>query len=342
MWKELGISKTADAGAIRKAYAQRLRAIGADKNIAAFQRLRAAYENALAYAERAPPSPPSTDPDGNSPHDETSLEIEPGAFFPAEPGHPEASSQATISGMPLRLDGAEGTFRPEPAWQWSSAALEQGDVTGALDDYDHAVAQGLLPLGRHEAVLDDIMRVAMRDESLRPEAFLALLKRVGWNGVVGARDRLSSVRKMALLRAEAENWYLSLRRAMYSKALFRKKGLKGVFACRADRRNARMLLQEHGWWAYRISPVISADLREKMAEYRHYAQWVGHRFSPACIDRAERRLNFSARWGDPKKLQAYRILIGIGIVAFCLSVHFYGTLVLWVFVYCSRWILLFL
>jgi hypothetical protein len=49
-WNELGISPTGDAGAIRRAYAQRLRIVQAADDDAAFQRLRAAYEQALAAA----------------------------------------------------------------------------------------------------------------------------------------------------------------------------------------------------------------------------------------------------------------------------------------------------
>jgi hypothetical protein len=50
MWEELGIEPTLDAKAIRRAYAERLKSIDADADIDAFQRLRRAYEMALASA----------------------------------------------------------------------------------------------------------------------------------------------------------------------------------------------------------------------------------------------------------------------------------------------------
>src|SRR4051794_19992018 len=46
-WAILGIEPTGDAKTIRRAYAAGLRAIDADREPAAFQRLRAAYEAAL-------------------------------------------------------------------------------------------------------------------------------------------------------------------------------------------------------------------------------------------------------------------------------------------------------
>ncbi len=52
MWGELGIEPTADATVIRRAYAQRLRAIDPDRDPAAFQRLREAYEAALSSSAR--------------------------------------------------------------------------------------------------------------------------------------------------------------------------------------------------------------------------------------------------------------------------------------------------
>ena len=52
-WNELGISATSNSAAIRRAYAQRLRIVQAADDDAAFQRLRAAYEQALATATAA-------------------------------------------------------------------------------------------------------------------------------------------------------------------------------------------------------------------------------------------------------------------------------------------------
>src|SRR5438132_642378 len=53
MWDELEIAPTDDARAIRRAYAARLKRIDADRDPAAFVRLRQAYGWALRFAERA-------------------------------------------------------------------------------------------------------------------------------------------------------------------------------------------------------------------------------------------------------------------------------------------------
>src|SRR5690242_17596840 len=50
-WSELGIAPTADKMIIRRAYAARLKAIGADRDAGAFMRLREAYDQALEAAQ---------------------------------------------------------------------------------------------------------------------------------------------------------------------------------------------------------------------------------------------------------------------------------------------------
>jgi hypothetical protein len=64
VWQELGIAPTAEVREIRRAYAQRLRHTHPEDDPEGFQRLRAAYESAMAAAasetgdERAPELPP--------------------------------------------------------------------------------------------------------------------------------------------------------------------------------------------------------------------------------------------------------------------------------------------
>lgn len=62
-WRELGTPPTSDHQAIRRAYAARLKTIDADRDPAAFRRLRAAYEAALRGspwpADGMPPEAPS-------------------------------------------------------------------------------------------------------------------------------------------------------------------------------------------------------------------------------------------------------------------------------------------
>jgi hypothetical protein len=75
-WKELDLAPTNDLRAIKRAYAQRLKQTRPEDDAAGFQRLRAAYEAALAHAERRqgaarprhlslntpPPAPVGSDP----------------------------------------------------------------------------------------------------------------------------------------------------------------------------------------------------------------------------------------------------------------------------------------
>lgn len=54
IWQELGIAKTADKRAIKKAYSVRLKVVRPDSDPDGFKRLRAAYEQALAFATDYP------------------------------------------------------------------------------------------------------------------------------------------------------------------------------------------------------------------------------------------------------------------------------------------------
>jgi hypothetical protein len=59
VWAELAIAKDSDRDTIRRAYASRLRTINSEDDAEAFQRLRAAYEQALRSTAQPQPQPPS-------------------------------------------------------------------------------------------------------------------------------------------------------------------------------------------------------------------------------------------------------------------------------------------
>ena len=59
MWEVLGIARTTDKVAIRRAYAAKLRSIDSDRDPAAFIQVRQAYEAALAWSNRPKPTPAS-------------------------------------------------------------------------------------------------------------------------------------------------------------------------------------------------------------------------------------------------------------------------------------------
>jgi hypothetical protein len=174
-------------------------------------------------------------------------------------------------------------------------------------------------------VTERILRAALSDRGLSAKDYLALVKRFGWNLLPTRNDPALQLRQTVIERAEAEEWFLGLTRAAdqrfggfwLPKGWFVKQALRNLRQRRIDRRNARMLLQNRDSWFQRLSPAVTADLRGKLNHYHHYANWIGHRFDPKAIARAERMLAFDGRWGNisRKVLRFVLAIVWLGLVA---------------------------
>lgn len=293
IWNELGIAPTGDRKAVQRAYAQKLKAVKSDAE--AFKRLRAAYEAAIAQIERA----------------EWAVQeaaAEEGAAQPGDVAEDGAQREAPADMPPQDEPAAD-----DPAaqsWAAFEGVLKAKDPLGAMAVFDSAQAQGFVPLGLRDQLVEKVMAVALEDRRLSPEAYLDLVKRAGWAPSVGRLYYWSPVLQKVLARAEAEEWYLHLK-ALAEAPRRKIANLRDPSAPphweEGDRyqvKNARLLMQKPRLlWA--LQEPRAAHLAQLLAEYRLHLPWIEARI-PASRIEAIARLAQGSKW--------FRILWGGGLI----------------------------
>ena len=286
MWQELGLEPTSDATAIRRAYAQRLRAIDPDRDPAAFQRLREAYEAALAGSardkgrkprQRKPARAPAADP------------VPPDAVPP--PHAPAAPMPAAAEAQPVRparvdhqakqpQDAAETLqdYRAEakPTLDALERALDDRDAPRALALLDEAVAKGLLPLTPTPRFVARLTEVATGDPTVPAETFRRLLRTFGWDtypGRAGAAQPPALASSIGRLQAAA--WHAQL----CADADQRRFGARDV-----ERNIARVMLGRNRLLPMFGSQAVKSRIRAELAQYDQHRPWLDGRFDPARIE----------------------------------------------------------
>lgn len=169
-WQELGIAPTSDRAGIRRAYANRLKAMGPERDPAAFQRLRTAYESALRDAGERVEPPPQPRPE----------------HFRGEQEPDPATDRARAAII---------------------AALDRADAAAAFAAFETAEQHGVLALVDLEALEERLLAVASGDRKLSPEQLLRIVRRFRWDNSVHPlrRKRVSFAALDA--RLDAERWY---------------------------------------------------------------------------------------------------------------------------------------
>ncbi len=154
LWKELGLEPTQDKSVVKKAYAQKLKSLDLAKDREAFQRLRGAFEWALAYCERQ--SPPQEAPVDLEVEEEVE-EAEEGEETPESPEPPKparkmrstATRPMTVESSPLPdpreavLQAADRITEALEKGQEREAAYEL-EQTSAMEDFQSLEARWLL------------------------------------------------------------------------------------------------------------------------------------------------------------------------------------------------------
>lgn len=261
MWDELGILPTSNRGEIRRAYAICLKALDLDREPEAFQRLRAAYEEALdlAKGECAQQS----------------------ARAPAAPFVYVSETRSEVRGE------TDDTSRLEAETVAAvEDALARGHVAEAAALYQRAWAAGILRLPADEPLLERMVDAAI-DPAADPTTFRTVLALA--DGTVlrpGAVLHHSERQRKVAARLEGESWY----EGILATADGRAPGTP-----RRARRSARYLLGR-GWRLW-LSHKEEDDFDALLAAYATQCPSIGHRIAPSWIAALKRRVAGSRRRG---------------------------------------------
>ena len=276
-WEELGIAETTDGRAIRRAYAGRLRSIDQQKDPGAFQRLRGAYEWALNYAERRSQAQPDPVPQAET---ASQVPTDQPAEVLREPTPDEILTQTLVDGM--------------------REAVQSRHYDVAFDAYDKGSAQGILPFGYREYLLDAMMEAIVRDGGLSVNQFAHLLTRAGWREPPASIEPISRVRQFAMARQEADAWFVRLQSlaagdgpTMHTN--YQPKWLWRWLPKFIERRNAGLFFG--GPPIPKLMQLSADDLRRKLFDYRKREAWLNGRIDPADAARARAVLAQHDRYG---------------------------------------------
>jgi TPR repeat protein len=279
-WDELGIAETAEAGAIKRAYAARLKQVRPDEDPAGFARLRAAYEAALAWAARAPRQPVSVAVEpGPQAEPDTAAPCEPVAAKPRPPS-PGASGSAAPRRPGITVDREGGAV-----CQAFGSALARRDFAGAAAILAKGRRDAILPLDVEMALDDELLGRLLRERDVTGAQLAEIAAQMGW---LGAAGQIGGPRAAALgslqARIDAETWLAGMQKEAQSWDFW-----IGAETAAA----ARLLLGRGGriGLASRVLPPVP-QLRRALAQFQFHGGWISHRLDReriAAIDPLARR-----------------------------------------------------
>jgi len=290
MWEELGIVPTADPKAIRRAYAGRLRSLDPDRDPAAFQRLRQAFEAALSQAERpARAAPQATREPRLNPLTPKSDSKPTPPLRVIAPSHHRTSGE----NRSLLIDDKHTRIVMDDAqrravFQACRSALAAGDVEAAFARLMDGWAQGLVPIAEEDDIVAEVMAAAVDDRTLPAERFQFVAHHLDWDRPITVRtDTNVALRARVLLRLDAETWYATL----LDNATKRERW--PTFIDQQERWLARVLLGLAPQW--RVGLVHSGVIRWHLKRYGAFEPWLQGRIDPRLLARLKEALGSDVR-----------------------------------------------
>ena len=286
-WPELGINPTTDQGAIRRAYAVRLKMLGVDGEPVSFMQLRQAYESALSAARGDLPSADATTKSSFG---------SPAALLPETPG---AAPEWQISGIAFaRFCTAFET------------ALGAGDSERAGSALQVAMAQGVLPLGLEEDFTAHFLACARDDAALSPEALTKIIAMFGVAAEQCGHSRLAALFDDIKARIQALHW-LAVIDADVARG---NGGIRGMLRRRFNRR-VRVGRAIRAGRASRLGKCDLPLARAELAAALRHAPWLDDRLDLARFEAelTQRERHFQPSLLSP--LMSFTFLVATGVTA---------------------------
>jgi hypothetical protein len=278
-WDVLGIAPTDDPAAVRRAYAARLKLLDVDRDPAAFIRLRAALDDALAgtFADvlAATTSRASEDDQPAVAPEEETLERIIATFVPGT--EPEDEFAVPYGALGLMLAAFEAT-------------IEAGDTRAAAETLQQMLAQGIVPFGEERQLVGVLVASALADPTLSEAELDAI---AGTFDAAEVRERIDAMRWWRRVKADAA----------------RGSGFFGAYARYLSRptRVARSLFREK-------HDLLSTDLpalRTEVGKVRRYARWLPDGLDPDAEERKLVKLEKTLRGQEIVAVIIFLFIVGL-------------------------------
>lgn len=250
IWRELGIEQTKDERQIRRAYALRLKAIDQQADPAAFERLRNAYERALARAQ------------------ETGTDRRDGPV--AAETAPGPTAQSPEKAAP-RDEEDERTRRIKQAIDAALRNRSVKDVAVLLQSPDARIH---LSLTDYQTAIEHLKALLLSDETIRGNDFLAVAEEFDWDGAtLRHASRISRLDHALVNRLSAESWWARINDLVTTIPAAAPEGLVQA---------ARILLGKDSVWLAYVSNIRGA-MASILPHDHHPAAMALDRLDPARL-----------------------------------------------------------
>ncbi len=276
-WAELGIARTRDQAAIRRAYAARLKTIDIDRDPAAFMRLRQAYEDARAGAMEA------EEPESVRDEKSAGIDLE-------SPSRPPASSPAAATARAgCAVQSSIDIASSERFGQTFQEKIAAGDTRAAARSLKAALAAGIVEIGQERELVRTLAVCGLADKTLSLEEIDEIARTFGAERT-HSRGRVSEPLQDLLARADAVRWQERILRSarlgdIWMIGYVPRILMKRVRIARAIRDTADQNLMA------RDLP----SLRAEVMNARRYASWIDCRIDPGPLEEKLQRLERTLR-----------------------------------------------